>query len=146
MRHKPAAAVHHPRPWHRPLRCDIIVPHMKAVWILAGLLGAAYAQAPTAWTPEFSMQFKTVGSVVPSAASSVLVNLTATGVTADGYLTAYPTATEPNNPPLASNLNFTAGQTVPNLASIKVGLAGKISIFNFVGSADVVVDLAGWYG
>jgi len=86
------------------------------------------------------------GSVVPSAASSVLVNLTATGVTADGYLTAYPTATEPNNPPLASNLNFTAGQTVPNLASIKVGLAGKISIFNFVGSADVVVDLAGWYG
>jgi dipeptidyl aminopeptidase/acylaminoacyl peptidase len=33
---------------------------------LAGLLGAAFAQAPTAWTPEFSMQFKTVGGVLPS--------------------------------------------------------------------------------
>jgi dipeptidyl aminopeptidase/acylaminoacyl peptidase len=36
------------------------------LWIVLALLGAARAQAPTAWTPEFSMQFKTVGGVVPS--------------------------------------------------------------------------------
>jgi dipeptidyl aminopeptidase/acylaminoacyl peptidase len=35
-----------------------------------GLLGAAFAQTPAAWTPEFSMQFKTVGSVLPSADGS----------------------------------------------------------------------------
>ena len=41
---------------------------MKPALLLVGLLGlaAAFAQAPTAWTPEFSMQFQTVGAVVPS--------------------------------------------------------------------------------
>jgi dipeptidyl aminopeptidase/acylaminoacyl peptidase len=42
---------------------------MKPALLLAGLLAlaAAFAQAPTAWTPEFSMQFQTVAGVVPSA-------------------------------------------------------------------------------
>jgi len=30
------------------------------------LAGAALAQYPSAWTPEFSMQFKSVGAVIPS--------------------------------------------------------------------------------
>jgi len=33
---------------------------------LLGALGLAFAQAPTGWTPEFSMQFQTVGAVTPS--------------------------------------------------------------------------------
>jgi len=86
------------------------------------------------------------GIAVPANAFGVLGNLTATGPTASGYLAAYPTAAPPNSPPLASNLNFTVHQTVPNLSSIKVGLSGKISIFNSFGSTDVVLDLAGWYG
>jgi dipeptidyl aminopeptidase/acylaminoacyl peptidase len=43
---------------------------MRAAYLLAGLLGAAFAQVPTAWTPEFSLQFKTVGGVLPSADGS----------------------------------------------------------------------------
>ena len=34
----------------------------------------------------------------------------------------------------------------PNLSSIKVGLNGKISIYNSFGATDAIVDLAGWYG
>jgi aspartate oxidase len=73
-------------------------------------------------------------------------NLTVTGPTASGFLTAYPTAAAPNNPPVASNVNFTAGQTVPSLSAVEIGLSGKISIFNSFGSTDVVLDLSGWYG
>ncbi|HLK67486.1 MAG TPA: S9 family peptidase [Bryobacteraceae bacterium] len=39
---------------------------MRGVWLCAALLAAAWAQAPVAWTPEFSLQFKTVGNVIPS--------------------------------------------------------------------------------
>ena len=39
---------------------------MRGAWLFAALLGTAFAQVPGAWTPEFSMQFKTVGGVIPS--------------------------------------------------------------------------------
>gem|GEM_PF-166039 len=86
------------------------------------------------------------GNQVPATAFGVLGNLTVTGPTASGFLTAYPTAAAPNNPPVASNVNFTAGQTVPSLSAVEIGLSGKISIFNSFGSTDVVLDLSGWYG
>ena len=38
---------------------------MKGAWFL--VLGVSvWAQVPTAWTPEFSLQFKTIGTVIPS--------------------------------------------------------------------------------
>ena len=85
-------------------------------------------------------------SPVPDGATAVIGNLTATEPTIPGFLTAYPTAAPPNNPPTASNLNFLAGQTVPNLAAVKLGLGGKLSIYNLVGTTQVLYDLAGWYG
>ena len=39
---------------------------MRGVLLCAVLLPAAWAQAPVAWTPEFSFQFKGVGAVIPS--------------------------------------------------------------------------------
>jgi hypothetical protein len=48
-------------------------------------------------------------------------------------------------------LNFVAGQTVPNLATVQLGQAGKFSLSNSVGNTaagavDVIIDLVGWYG
>jgi hypothetical protein len=57
-------------------------------------------------------------------------------------LTAYPTG---DVPPLASNLNFGPGQTVPNLVVIKLGNGGKFSIYNAQGATDVIADVVGWY-
>ena len=39
---------------------------MRGVCWFAALVGIAFAQVPGVWTPEFSMQFKTIGGVIPS--------------------------------------------------------------------------------
>ncbi len=78
--------------------------------------------------------------------------MTVTGPTAPSFVTVWPTGqTRPN----ASNINFKANQTVPNLVTVKVGqvpgqLAGTtdldVSLFNSAGSTDLVADVAGYYG
>ncbi|MDQ6784724.1 MAG: hypothetical protein M3063_15065 [Actinomycetota bacterium] len=73
-------------------------------------------------------------------ASAAVVELTATSTTAKGYLTAYSgTGTRP----IASNVNFVAGQTAANRAIVPVGTDGSINIFNYAGRTDVIVDLVG---
>ena len=48
--------------------------------------------------------------------------------------------------PTASNLNFVAGQTVPNLVVAPVGADGKIQLYNSAGgSTELVADVAGYY-
>jgi hypothetical protein len=34
---------------------------------------------------------------------------------------------------------------VPNLVVVKLGSDGAVDVFNAAGSADVVVDVSGWY-
>lgn len=77
-----------------------------------------------------------------SGIGSVAVNITATGPTAGTFLTAWPTG-EPR--PNASNVNPAAGQTVPNMAIVKVGAGGSISLFNEKGETHVIVDVLGWF-
>src|SRR5581483_4054769 len=74
---------------------------------------------------------------------SVVLNVTVTGPTSAGYLTVFPTG---STRPTASNLNFIAGQTVPNLVEVALGTGGKVSFFNPLGSADVIADVQGWVG
>jgi hypothetical protein len=71
------------------------------------------------------------------------LNVTAVGPTASSYLTVWPTGV---TQPLASNLNFVAGETVANLVVVPLGSSGQVSIFNGSGSTNVVVDVAGWFG
>jgi hypothetical protein len=87
----------------------------------------------------------TVGSV-PAGASAVIVNTTVTQPTQGSYLTVYPS--EVASPPLAANLNFVPGQTVPNLVIVKVGTnpVGEVKVYNKLGSVHVIFDIAGWYG
>jgi hypothetical protein len=78
---------------------------------------------------------------VPANATAVIANVTATNTTAWGYLSAWPAGSAQ---PSASNLNFLAGQTVPNLVMMKLGAGGAISIANGPGSANVLVDVMGY--
>jgi outer membrane protein assembly factor BamB len=82
---------------------------------------------------------------VPNATgvSAVVLNVTVTEPTAESFLTAWPAG---QDRPLASNLNFLAGQTVPNLVIVKVGAGRQVSLYNNRGSTHVVADVAGWYG
>ena len=77
-----------------------------------------------------------------SGVTSVAVNLTVTNPTAPGFISAYPCG---GQVPLVSSVNFVAGQTVPNLAVVKVGDGGAICLYGNV-TTDVIVDIDGWYG
>ena len=90
-----------------------------------------------------SLQVTGAGGVPASGVSAVVMNVTVTEPTAGGFLTVSP-AGEPR--PVASNLNYVAGQTVPNLVVVKVGAGGKVDLYNSSGSAHVIADVAGWYG
>ena len=59
---------------------------------------------------------------VPANAGAVVMNVTVDQPTADGYVTVFPNG-QPT--PLASNLNFVAGQTIANLVTAKVGAAAR---------------------
>lgn len=84
-----------------------------------------------------------LSSSMPAGAKAVTLNVTVTNPKASGYLTAYP---DGSAAPVASNLNFTAGQTVPNLVTVPVN-NGKVDFQNSSsGTVDVIADLAGYYG
>jgi Regulator of chromosome condensation (RCC1) repeat len=83
------------------------------------------------------------GGIPASNVSAVVLNVTVTEGTGSGFITAYPTGSAA---PLASNLNFVAGQTVPNLVMVKVGANGQVSFKNgSAGTSHLVVDVAGYF-
>lgn len=91
----------------------------------------------------------TSGHKIPSNITAVVLNLTVTRPTSGGYLTAYPNedpAGTPQPRPLSSNVNFNAGQTVPNLAIVPVGADGVVDLYNgSAGTTDVVADATGYF-
>jgi len=78
---------------------------------------------------------------VPANATGVVLNVTATGPTADSFVTVYPHG---STMPTVSNLNFTAGQTIPNLVIVPI-TDGKVNLFNRAGSVDLLADITGYY-
>ena len=79
-----------------------------------------------------------------SGLRAVAANLTVTNPSAPGFLTAYPD--DLSTPPLISDLDFAAGQTVPALALTRLGGAdGGLDLYNLAGSADVIVDVLGYF-
>ncbi len=82
-------------------------------------------------------------SGVPDDAEAVVMNVTVTEPTSSSYLTLHPGGIAR---PLASNLNYSPGQTVPNLVVVAVGANGTVSAYNAFGSVHVIFDVVGWYG
>jgi hypothetical protein len=79
-------------------------------------------------------------AAAPPGAEAAVVNLTAAGGSnAAGYVTAFACGTPL---PLASNLNFEAGQIVANAAVVPVAADGSLCLHANV-ATDLVVDVAG---
>ena len=79
---------------------------------------------------------------VPANATGVVLNVTAVGPTAAGYVTVYPNGV---TRPLASNLNFVPGDTIPNSVIVGIGTQGKVNLYNANGTIDLVADIVGYY-
>jgi hypothetical protein len=80
---------------------------------------------------------------MPVHVGAVALNLTVTGPKAGGYLTAYPSGTPR---PSTSSLNFSAGQTVADLAVVPVGPDGTIELYNGSGgTAALIADVSGYF-
>ena len=84
----------------------------------------------------------TPGSSIPTGATAVVANLTATNATAGSYLTAFATGAPR---PVPSVLNFAAGQTRANAATVQLGAGGAISLYNNAGTVDLIGDASGYY-
>ncbi|MGH9266474.1 MAG: hypothetical protein ACRD1D_17455, partial [Acidimicrobiales bacterium] len=111
--------------------------------ILDTCLGQGAPAARVGPASNLSVQVTGRGGVPATGVSAVVLNVTVTEPTAGSYLTAWPAG---ESRPRASNLNYAAGQTVPNLVTVKVGAGGAIDLYNNLGSAHVIADVAGWYG
>ncbi|WP_206305476.1 hypothetical protein [Actinacidiphila soli] len=86
-----------------------------------------------------NLHFKVAGVAgIPANATGVLLNLTAVGSTANGYLTAWGDRS-PYQPP-APALNFMRGQTTPVLTYLPIS-HGTVGLYNPHGSVNVVADI-----
>ena len=82
------------------------------------------------------------GGVPASGVAAVAINVTVTAPTATSFLTVFPNGAPR---PTASNLNFTAGQTIANMVIVPIGSDGQISLYNDAGQTHVLVDVLGWF-
>jgi len=82
------------------------------------------------------------GSGVPADATSVIVNVTATGQTRTGYL-----ALSPNCSGASSTVNYLqAGYTRANLTIAGLDASGGFCVYNSGGPAQAIIDLVGYVG
>jgi hypothetical protein len=74
-------------------------------------------------------------------AAAVVLNITGTEATADGYVTVWPCGVPR---PTTSNLNLTAGSTSPNLVISKVGVNGTVCLYTMSGT-HLLADVMGYF-
>ena len=101
------------------------------------------AGIPVAPGSSINVQVQGEGGLPAAGVAAAAMNVTVDGPRSSGYLTVWPAGF---TRPLASNLNFVPGQTVPNMAIVKTGTAGQVSVYNGgTGTVHVIIDVAGWY-
>ncbi len=101
------------------------------------------ASGPVPADGEVSLQVEGRGGVPASGVGAVVLNVTVTAPQTGGYLTVYPDGV---TRPVTSNLNFSKGETIPNLVVAPVGSDGKVDFYNGSGgTAQIVGDVSGWF-
>ncbi len=103
--------------------------------------GASLAKVGSGAT--LALQVTGRGGLPATGVTAVVLNVTVTDATQAGFVTAYPFGgARPNS----SSLNFTAGDTVPNLVVVPVGPGGVVNLYNRTGTTNLIADVAGWFG
>ncbi len=88
---------------------------------------------------KLSVKVDSVGGLPSSGVKAVIINVTAVGGTASGYLSVNPSSV----PPLTSDVNWSPGTTVPNLVVASVATGGILTLYNGsgAGSVNAIVDV-----
>jgi PKD repeat protein len=105
-------------------------------------IGAPKAKVGAGGQISLAVTGGTSGIPADGSTTAVVLNVTVTSPTSTSFLTVYP---DGHARPATSNLNFTSGQTIPNLVTVPVGADGRVDFFNHVGSVDVIADVEGYY-
>jgi hypothetical protein len=82
------------------------------------------------------------GRLLPNRATVAVMTLTATHVSSDTYLKAWPTG---GKVPTVAAVRARPGRSTTNFAAVKMGSTGDVSILNRYGSTHVVADIVGYY-
>ena len=121
--------------YHPMVPCRVI--DTRAAAGVADPFGAPKLAADT--TRDFPIT--TGACAIPATATAVQLNLAVTNTEDLGFLTAYPQGAVR---PLASSMNFEAGQTLSNAATIPLGDASGLTVFA-KSATDLVVDVTGYF-
>src|SRR3954471_12584957 len=109
--------------------------------ILDTRIGVGAAQGVVPPNTSIDISIAGVGGV-PTNATAVAFNLTATDAIGPGFVTAWPTG---STRPTVSNLNLqSAGATVANLVVVALPQSGKVSLYVQSGGS-LVADVAGYW-
>src|SRR6266700_607969 len=105
--------------------------------------GLGARKAPVKPDTAVAVQVTGRGGVPGSGVSAVVLNVTVTGPTAAGHITAY---ADGASRPGVRNVNFVRGQTVANLVVVRVGADGKVDLFNAsAGTTNLLAGIEGYY-
>jgi hypothetical protein len=80
------------------------------------------------------------GVVPATGVGAVALNVTVTDPSGAGFITVYPCGSRT----LVANVNYVAGQTVPNAVIAPVSPTGTVCFYSHA-TTDLVVDLNGWF-
>ncbi len=82
------------------------------------------------------------GGLPSTGVKAVVMNVTVANPTAASYLTVWQSGT---TKPLASSLNFVAGQVLSNQVTVPVASDGTVQVYNNTGNVDVIFDVVGYF-
>ena len=109
-----------------------------------GGMGAAVGRVGAGSVTDLQVTGRGGVPSLPSASvdpGAVVVNLTSTGASSPSFVTVWPRG---EGRPNASTLNTEPGQDTPNLAIVKLGAGGVLSLYNDRGAGHLVADATGY--
>ncbi|MGE0881913.1 MAG: beta strand repeat-containing protein [Blastocatellales bacterium] len=78
---------------------------------------------------------------IPATAAAIVGNATVVSPAANGFITLWP---DGQSRPPVSNLNYLAGQVVPNAFTVGLNVGGSFRTYSFAGT-DFIVDITGFF-
>lgn len=113
---------------------------------IADTRGAGFAGAygPPPLAAGVARNFPLAGQCgIPASAEAVSLNVTVTNTLGPGFILIHP---QGGAQPVASTLNYIAGDTLANAAVVPLGAGGGITVIAGVSGTDLILDTNGYYG